>query len=597
MCGIAGILSAAPASDGVCDAAVASLARSLRHRGPDDEGRFVSGDGRAAFVHARLAILDLSPAGHQPMHSPDGRLTVTFNGEIYNFLELRRDLEQSGERFSSRSDTEVLLRLYQRLGPECVTRLRGMFAFAIWDDLEKTCFLARDLFGIKPLYYHDSGDRLLFASEVRALLDTGLIPRRLDPAGVAGYFRNGSVQEPDTLVRDVRSLPAGHAVLWKSGAVQPYQYRAVQFPATPAPDAGSILPEVRAALDDSVAHHFLSDVPVGIFLSGGIDSTALLALASHDKSRDIRTFSMRFAEPEFDEGDVARRTAAHFGSTHAEWELDGTTARALFDDFLGCLDQPSIDGFNTFVVSKFAHDQGMKVVLSGLGGDELFGGYPSFSRVPDLLALGRRVGALGPVGVLVGAGLQRFAPADRWRRVGQFLGQEPDVLGAYHAFRAVFPSADADRLAYGVAEPSPASRAAAWTPQPTVADDVSAMELRLYMRNQLLRDSDAMSMAWGLELRVPFLDQALFAQLSSVPAATRIRPGKQLLLDAVPEIPAWVVGQPKRGFVFPFQQWLDADWKDTFRGATVKSGVEGRTWYQKWAIFVFEHWCRRSGVS
>lgn len=595
MCGIAGVLQASsPVEDGV----LACLEHALHHRGPDDRGTFVSADGCAGLVHTRLSILDLSAAGRQPMHSPDGRYAITFNGEIYNFRELRCELQRKGETFCTGTDTEVLLRLYSKHGPACVERLRGMFAFAIWDARERSCFLARDHFGIKPLYYHPAGDRLVFASELKALLRANLVPRRLDPDGVAGYFRTGSVPEPHTLIQDVRCLRAGHAMLWKEGKGLEYGYRSPRLAREPKAGGDAVVETVRTALQDTVEHHFLSDVPVGIFLSGGIDSTALLALARSGPRNDVRTFCIRFPEREFDEGSLARRTAAHLGSIHEEMEVDAAKGRTLFKDFLSHLDQPSIDGFNTFVVSKFAHDQGMKVVLSGLGGDELFGGYPSFRQIPRLIDASRRLRKAGPFADAAGAALERFAPKEPWRRLGHFLRAEPSVLAAYQAYRAIFLPRDARQLTLGYT----GSLGAAWQSpppidEPTVADEVSAYELSLYMRNQLLRDSDVMSMSWGLELRTPFVDVDLVSSIAAIPASIRLQPGKKLLLDAVPEIPDWIRRHPKQGFVFPFKQWFDADWDELFRETSSTHGVRSRTWYQKWAIFVFEHWRREHGVN
>ena len=249
------------------------------------------------------------------------------------------------------------------------------------------------------------------------------------------------------------------------------------------------------------------------------------------------------------------------------------------------------------MVSKFAHDEGMKVVLSGLGGDELFGGYPSFQNIPKMVEAGRRL-AGGTGGRMLGAAMEGLAPKEPWRRLGHFLRGTPDTVGAYQAYRAVFLPHDADRLTLGYT----GSLAAAWPErlemeQATIGDEVSALELSLYMRNQLLRDSDVMSMAWGLELRVPFVDQELIARVAAIPAALRLQPGKQLLIDAVPEIPDWVTNQGKRGFVFPFRQWFDAEWQELFRDSASRFGVRSRTWYQKWAIFVLEHWCREHDVN
>jgi asparagine synthase (glutamine-hydrolysing) len=271
MCGIAGILSSVLLGD--AQPALAQMLSALRHRGPDDQGQFRSASGHAALAHARLSILDLSPAGHQPMVSPDGRLAIVFNGEIYNFQELRATLQDRGVVFRSNSDTEVVLRAYEAYGAECVAKLRGMFAFALWDERERTCLLARDPFGIKPLYLAESAGRLVFASEVRALLASGLVARDLDPQGLHGYFRTGSVPEPHTLLRNVRCLEAGHLAVWRAGRLETKSFWTLRFtPETTA--APAAVAATRNALLDSVRHHFISDVPVGVFVGGGFDSTA-----------------------------------------------------------------------------------------------------------------------------------------------------------------------------------------------------------------------------------------------------------------------------------------------------------------------------------
>lgn len=595
MCGIAGILTAEPQP---FDRAVNAMRTAVRHRGPDDEGSWASPGRRAAFAHTRLAILDLTTAGHQPMATPDGRYTITFNGEILNFHELRRSLEQRGIRFHTRCDTEVILRAYEADGPACVPQLRGMFAFALWDEREQTCLLARDRFGIKPLYYHQQGGRLTFASEVKALTASGLVPPDLDADGLFGYFLTGTVPEPRTLLRDVRCLEAGTYAIWQDGQLTPHKYWDLHFDDVSAP--GDPVARTRAALIDSIDHHFLSDAPVGVFLSGGVDSTALVALASQNPDRELHTFSLAFPGWREDEGELARRTAAHFGTRHTEWSIDAATAKPLFDGFLAASDQPSIDGLNTFAVSRLAREHGMKVVLSGLGGDELFAGYKSFDDVPRLTAFNRALSYAGPLRTAAGEGLQRVAGDPRWRRLGDVLTQPPDLASTYTIFRGVFTHAESEALVRCYTHEVPiefrepgdtGSRV-----DPTARDAVSRLELTRYMRNQPLRDSDTMSMAWGLELRVPFLDGPLVETLRSIPASVRLQPGKQLLLQAVPEIPEWVAGRPKRGFMFPFERWLGAEWRDVFDGVAPASTVPLDTWYRKWCVFVLQHWVDRMGV-
>ena len=595
MCGIAGILQ-----DTVSATVANRLARmhgAIAHRGPDDRGVWQSPGGHAAYAHTRLSIIDLSSAGHQPMAIADGRFTITYNGEIYNFAELRRSLSSTGVAFRSNSDTEVILRLYESEGPAFVERLRGMFAFAIWDEHERTCLLARDRFGIKPLYYHEAGDVLTFASEVRALIASG-VSATLDSQATYEYFRSGSVPEPLTLFRGVRALEAGQYMIWRAGRIATRQYWDINF------DSEDEEPEpvqaTRNALLDSVAHHFVGDVPVGVFLSGGVDSTAIVALARAVRPEKLRTFSITFPGSPLDEGPQARRTAEHFATEHHEWAVDAQTARPLFDEFLTAADQPSIDGFNTYTVSRLAGRQGVKVVLSGLGGDEIFGGYPSFREVPRLARMGRWLAGAGPAA----RGAVRVAGAiagSRVRRLSDLVARPPSLEDAYQVFRGIYTRDEALRLTEHyvggsgtvVDHVDPLSTVSVGDPR----DAVSRLEITRYMRNQLLRDTDVMSMACGIELRVPFLDSELFATMSRVRACQRLQPGKRLLTEAVPEIPEWVATRPKRGFVFPMHQWFEQDWAgefDNISQSKAKRIAPMDTWYRKWSVLAFEHWLQRS---
>ena len=597
MCGIAGILTA---EAGRLDLppVLGIMTEALRHRGPDDEGQWQSRSGAAGFAHTRLSILDVSPAGHQPMSTPDGRYTIVLNGEVYNFHELRRDLEQKGITFQTRTDTEVVLRAYQVHGDACVGLFRGMFALAIWDEREQTCLLARDRFGIKPLYYHHAeGRRLVFASEVRTLLASGLVSRDLDSRAVYEYFRTGSVPESRTLLRDVRSLEAGHCGRWHAGRLETRQYWALRFPADTTP-SGADVAATRAALLDSVRHHFVSDVPVGIFLSGGIDSTALVALARATGQQNLHTLSMSLPGSPDDEGGAARRIAEHFGTRHDDYPVDDATGKALLGGYLRAVDQPSIDGLNTFAIAGFAHERGMKVALSGLGADEMFGGYRSFQDVPRLARWNRRLSRTGPVRHAFGRILDRVAPGPRARRIGDMLGQPPGLETAYTTFRGIFTRAESRTLTHHYAGATAGELDDDVQVEPpgansNAADAVSGFELSRYVRNQLLREGDVMSMAWGVELRTPFLDAGVFDAVSRIPAAVRLRAGKGLLLDAVPEIPWWVVAQPKRCFQFPFEQWLGGEWRDVFAQVSRTCPVPTETWYRKWSVFMLERWVER----
>lgn len=610
MCGIAGFFGGPPSAH-FTDHAL----RCLASRGPDGSGVWKTPDGSVALVHTRLAILDLSEAARQPMvfeeleirdqktedkiQSSVWPLTsdlrplsyiLVFNGEIYNYLELRRELEAAGETFVSDGDTEVLLRLLVREGAACLPKLAGMFAFAFWDEASGTALLARDGLGIKPLYYRADGEMLSFASETRVLQQTG---DPVDPAALRDYFLWGTVPEPQTLSLPIRQLSAGHLLRWERGAVSSERWHHLQSGASPVVtspfrvlwrDMSTYGLITRVALEESISRHLVSDVPVGIFLSGGIDSTALLALTRNllGPQADIRTFSIGFDDPEFDESGIARRTAEHFGATHTEWQMTEKEGAAEIPAFLAAADQPTIDGFNTWCVSKLARREGMKVVLSGLGGDEWFAGYGSFERVPMFYAWYQR---LGPLRRLAARLLNTRPHGTPWRRLAAFFRGQGSWLEAYHAQRGIFSADEAASLAEKVTghRVSPPN----WL-LPNLPDNprevVSQLECNRYMRNQLLRDSDVFSMAHGLELRVPLVDGRLAESILKIPAEIRLRQGKRLLLEAVPEIPEWVKNQPKRGFRFPFQSWMEGQFGELLKGAERISPVPLKAWYRTWAL-------------
>jgi asparagine synthase (glutamine-hydrolysing) len=585
MCGIAGIVSIK--GEPVDLDALQRIDRSISHRGPDDAGTWSRAGQDVAFAHRRLSILDLSPCGHQPYLMPDGRFAITYNGEIYNFRALRNELIASGHRFRSESDTEVILAGYAAHGTAFVERLRGMFAFAIWDEQQRACIVARDRFGIKPFYYATTGGRFVFASSVRALAASGLVTTAPDAGAVQSYLRNGSVAEPHTLLNDVRALEAGTIGTWQDGNFKTRRYWSIAFDPVDTTWAAAVA-TTRAALIDSVAHHFVSDVPVGVFLSGGIDSNALVALAMRNRTEPLHTFSIAFPGEAGDEGPLARRSADHFGTVHHEWPLDGATGRALFDGFIRAADQPSIDGLNTFAVSRAAHEFGMKVVLSGVGGDEIFGGYKSFRSVPRLTQWHQRLQSSG-----VGGAAAKLAAAAgaKGRRVEEWLRGPVSLTRTYEMFRGIFTAAEARALSahfLGVDAAAPMPM-----PDPPPGDDgdrVSALELSRYLRNQLLRDADVMSMAWGLELRVPFLDRELFECVRHIPPGLRLQPRKRLLTAAVPELPQWIIEQPKRGFLLPISNWMGDQWRDVFARLDGEMPVRLESWYRKWCVFMLEQW-------
>jgi asparagine synthase (glutamine-hydrolysing) len=566
MCGINGILRLSDAAPAIDRDELVRTRDAMTARGPDGAGAWIADDGRVALASRRLAILDLSVAGAQPMASEDGRFRIVINGEIYNFGELRRELEDEGVRFRSRSDTEAVLALYVRDGAAMLPRLRGMFGLAIWDGREKSLLLARDPLGIKPLYLSTEGGCLRFASQVKALERGGAISMATDPAGVAGFLLWGSVPEPLTIRQAVRALPAGHFLLVRDGRIgEPVAIGAPDLtamePATPATAAD--------AVENSVRAHLVSDVPVAVFLSAGLDSGLIAALARRHLPEPPVTFTLRFDElagTPADEAPLAAEVARRLGTRHVERRVGRADFAALWPGALAAMDQPSIDGFNSYVVSREAHEAGLKVVLSGLGGDELFGSYPSFAGVPRLERAARRMGRLPGLDALWPAAARALAPGRpklagvlRYGRTlpgayflrrGLFLPEElPALMGrdaAAEALSRYDPVADGARA---LAEAS--GRAAdGWTA-------VHILETARYMRNQLLRDADWASMAWSVELRVPLVDAWLRARLAAGGFEPARGEGKAALVRrAAPELPEEVLARPKSGFYIPVAEWM-----------------------------------------
>ncbi|MEP7011513.1 MAG: asparagine synthase (glutamine-hydrolyzing) [Acidobacteriota bacterium] len=579
MCGLHGLFrfaSHAPALDpDELDRTSAALAR----RGPDGEGRWISPDGRVALGHRRLAILDLSAAGAQPMASADGRCQLILNGEIYNFRQLRAELERDGVRFRSESDTEVILTLWRRDRERMLPRLRGMFALALWDGATGELLLARDPFGIKPLYLSTEGGTLRFASQVKALEAGGGISLAVEPAAVAGFLLWGSVPEPWTIRRGVKALPAGSYQIARDGdpGAPVAYFPSAESAEVPPPD----VPRAPAdLLADAVRAHLVSDVPVAVFLSAGLDSGLIAALAAREaKASGVpppRAFTVSFdrlAGTPLDEVPLAAEVARTLGLPHAIARIDRENFLDLWEAALAAMDQPSIDGFNTFVVARAAREAGIKVALSGLGGDELFGSYPSFRQVPRL-ALAAPFARLAPRELTAALALRRGQP-----KLAALGRTGPGLAGAYALFRGLFLAEDLPTIlgrqtaAEALAAYDPAADAkralADWKPARSNSwTAVHRLETRLYMRNQLLRDSDWASMAHSLELRVPLVDPVLesgFGARGFEPAKSR---GKGALVRSVaPELPAALFDRAKSGFYIPVMEWLEPERTDLARGA------------------------------
>ena len=622
MCGIAGIL----ASDGrTVEQAVGRMMRALIHRGPDDEGyeQFPlgpdSGGGTCGFGFRRLAIMDLSPAGHQPMVNAVTGDALIFNGEIYNFAELRGRLKSQGCSFRSTGDSEVLLQALGTWGERALDELDGMFAFAFYHAASRRVLLARDPLGIKPLYLARLPGAVVFASEVRAVLASGVVSDELDPAGIAGCLAYGAPQDPLTVHRAIRSLPSGTCEWIDAGSLagRPSVIRRYwSFPTVEQPPAEpQLVAAIRADLADSVRRQCASDVPLGVFLSGGIDSATMAAYATDAALRPdpVSSFAVGYDVPgAADETTAAAETAHAIGTRHFQTIVDDDWSMLQWYEWLKAADRPSIDGLNTYIVSGVVKDHEITVALSGLGADELFGGYPSFRRVP------RARLALAAVAWLP-RGLRRAAagrllgrlPADKRAKALDLAASSASPIELAALARrtqsdAVLHALGLDARRLGLAPSYLPAEAIA--PLESRSRDpfaaVSRAELALYMGNTLLRDADTNSMAHSLEVRVPFLGQRLVDRVSRLPGWTRAPRGslpKHLLRKAVADrLPASVFTRAKTGFSLPFGDWMFGPLRDQCEAAIESlavcplfdAGVVRKMWADYDARRKQIHWSR-----
>jgi asparagine synthase (glutamine-hydrolysing) len=635
MCGIAG---AAGFIDGDRVAAVRRMGDAQAHRGPDDEGQWTSGtiqEFEVSLAHRRLAIVDLTPAGAQPMRNPATGDTLTFNGEIYNFKLLRQELTARGAHFVSNSDTEVILHAYAAWGIDAFRRFRGIFAFALWDARQRVLHLVRDPMGVKPLYWTLQGRTLYFASELRALLTLG-IERRLHPPAVASFLWHGYVVGPRTIIEGVELLPAAcHATISADG-LGPV---ATEYWRLPAAREGTSTPEsVTDTLRETIRMQLVSDVPLGVCLSGGVDSTAVTALASEAANSDLRTFTLGFDERELDESSNALLVAQALGTKHAGVRLAESDFQRQLPAALESIDQPTFDGVNTYLLSKAMREAGMTVALAGTGGDELFGGYKSFVDLPRAARAGRLLGRFSKtLAVMTGAATQAalemgiVPPQTRWGKLADVVATEGDFVDLYQVdyglfSRAMFsrlsaPLALGGKVAFGLTADQ-RTRYEAIGGQEQTLHAISSLELSSFIRERLVRDQDAASMAVSLELRVPLLDHVFIEAVAGLTSAQRFQPlGKKALLRRAtePRIDPGVLDRPKSGFVLPMDAWcrramrqrIDDMYRDSDLCARV--GIDGRAavalwqsflaggvglyWSRVWAVFILLDWCARHRAS
>ena len=616
MCGIAGILTMRGAHDGPLRDSVGAMARLLAHRGPDAEG-FASlslGSARLALAHRRLAILDLSPEGEQPMRLPERGLTISFNGEIFNYRELRAELQARGELFTTATDTEVLLRAWAVWGEDALPRLEGMFAFALADERAGTLALVRDPFGIKPLYVHEAAGEVVFASEVRALLRSGRVPREIDGDAIGPYLAFGSAQSPQTLVRGVRSLEPGSVETFGSeGRLRTRRYWSLAEAVSAREPATA--EEVGELTRRAVGLETVSDVPLGAFLSGGVDSSAIVGILA-GRNEAIGgpppvTVSLVFDEARYSEAEHSRAVAAYYGTDHREIEVRAASVAEILPGIPEAQDQPSVDGINTWLVSRAAREAGLTVALSGLGGDELFAGYDLFRfalRWQDARGLTARVPRPLASAALAAARLlpTRLLPSGRAKMVEAAL--QATSLG------------DLQRLFHRLLNFDEVAALTGRTPVLPVAPNtdgldpvaaISVLETSRYMRDTLLRDADAMSMAHSLEVRVPLLNPRLASAVVSAPARLKLGAGpKPLLTGAVPKpLPASITDRRKGTFTLPFEVWMRGPLREFVRESVREApgldpkavarlwsrferGEPGVNWARVWAIADLALWTR-----
>lgn len=631
MCGICGIISLTnqPLSASILQK-IGQMNDALAHRGPDDAG--IWHNDTVALGHRRLSIIDVSAAGHQPMVSPDNQIVIAFNGEIYNYQDLKKQTPQYN--YQGNSDTETLLAAYQKEGKTMLNKLNGMFAFAIWDALNKRVLIARDHLGIKPLYYFVHKDYLIFASEIRALLASDLVPKQLNKHVLGSYLKYQTVYAPDTLVEGISMLLPGHCMEIEGSLIkiEPYWTFENEFSEKNTPlsiNRLKVEEKVRQTLREAIDRQMMSDVPFGAFLSGGIDSSVVVGLMREVTSGDIDTFTVSFAEKQFDEAPYARAISDRFKTKHHEIRLSPNDFLDSLPDALNALDHPSGDAVNTYIVAKATRTQGIKMALSGLGGDELFGGYAIFKQSAQI----QKMGFLNHIPQFVrhsaGQLLKKVHPSVSSNKIASVLSLEAvNPMAAYDYFREVFDKDQrqallkngyADVLQSTLKHGQSLETSNLKLETSNLYSQVSIAEMRGYMQNVLLRDSDQMSMAHALELRVPLLDIELVKLVLSIPDALKKGVGsKPLLVSAVSDLlPASLFDRPKMGFVLPFDGWMRNELRHfcavllqqlsdrpEFQGMAIKqlwqaflAKEKGVTWSRLWTLVALAHWLNKNGLT
>lgn len=629
MCGICGILgNDAEAQKLVSDGALARMNAALAHRGPDDEGIF--SENGIALGHRRLSIIDLSKNGHQPMSSYDRRYTIAYNGELYNFKALRLQLQRSTTEdihtpypFKTQTDTEVILAAYQRWGANCLKYFNGMFAFAIWDKQKQELFIARDRLGIKPLYYWTDGKVFAFASEMRALLKSNLIPRNIDAASLNDYITYQTVHAPHTIIEDVKMLLPGHYMMLNKeslvNGVAQHRYWSLQDIPVQKPEKAypEICKDVQALLFDAVEARLVADVPFGAFLSGGIDSSIIVAMMSKLMSMKVKTFSVVFEENKFNEAPYSQQVAKMYDTEHHEIKLSLKTFLGKLPEALTAMDHPGGDAMNSYIVTEATKKAGITMALSGLGSDELFAGYPLFRRLYKLEKYKWVAGF--PV-------FLRAMPAMLYKTLNPNVASIKlldlcrlpnwNLDETYQLTRRVLTGKEPEELLYSKAF---IKRTSEFNSQHGILSRISTLELSHYLADILLRDTDQMSMAHALEVRVPFLDYKLVEYVIGLSDKVKYpHTPKKLLTDATKGLlPENIINRPKMGFTFPWEVWMKTDLKtfcesnihnlanrDSFNHDKVLAlwnsflhNSAKTPWYKIWHLVVLENWMQENDIN
>lgn len=531
---------------------IRSMCQALQHGGPDDEGVFLDHKANLGFGHRRLSIIDLSSNGHQPMADSSQKTWITFNGEIYNYQELKNDLLKLGAAFKSSTDTEVILSAYLQWGIAAFAKLRGMFAFSLYDSTCQLTYLVRDTAGIKPLYYLAQNGALRFASEVRAFSAADITIEK-DNNWAIRFLAYGHIPEPFTTLKNVFSLPKGHFLCWNNASstynITAYKEEGGKNQVTNANEAKQI---VRDALIKGVSRQLIADAPIGVFLSGGIDSSIITLLAGKEKEKQLKTISIFFNEKRYDEQSYQRIILEKINGENFSHLVRQEDFEISFSNIIDAMDMPTTDGINSWFISKYARENGLKAVLSGIGADELFGGYPSFNRIKYLKYLRKfNPSVFSAIADLL---------SDRYKKLTFLVNNHPQA--DYLLLRGLFSPKDIAQLLnvdYQHIQDTLFNN----VPLPAMSlynkEHASWLETNLYMQNQLLRDTDVMSMSHGLEVRVPFLDEGLTNEIASIDPAIRfdVQQPKKILIDSFKDLlPAEIWNRPKMGFTFPLQQWM-----------------------------------------